>query len=263
MVRASRLVLVPSCLMLAAAGSAPRDSLPPKTVLVVQVADATTNGFIADAQVRLPAIGRIERTRWNGEVQFDNLVNGKYRIEVRAIGYEPGDVDVALVGDTLPVFFSLERISTLDTVRVRAERTSRNLREFEERRSHKIGRFFTDSALIENRAKGLRAMLVTEVPGMRASDNGVVSDEMGVDLKGSGCPVYFWVDGVLVTPMPAGPVDPRDKGLVGVRRKQVLDLETFRLRDFAAMEVYSRLEAPPQFRPLEQFCKVVVLWSKW
>src|SRR5262245_6030227 len=88
------------------------DTPPSSSVLVVQVADATTNGFIADAQVRIPTIGRMARTRWDGEVQFENLDKGKYRIEVRAIGYAPGDVDVALIGDTLPVFFSLERVST-------------------------------------------------------------------------------------------------------------------------------------------------------
>src|SRR5262245_42590653 len=167
MFRASRLLLVPSCLMLGAAGTAARDSRVVSTVLVVQVADGRTNGFIAGAQVRRPQIGRVARTRWEGEVQFDNIDNGKYRIEVRAIGYEPGNVDVALTGDTLPVFFSLDRLSTtLDTVRIRAERTTRYLKEFEERRSQKIGRFFTDSALMDHRAQGLKRMLAMQLPGL-------------------------------------------------------------------------------------------------
>jgi hypothetical protein len=244
--------------MLAAAATAPRDSRAAKAVLVVQVADARTNGFIADAQVRIPTIGRIARTRWDGEVQFDNLDNGKYRIEVRAIGYEPGNVDVALIGDTLPVFFSLDRLSTtLDTVRVRAERVSRNLREFEERRRHKLGRFFTDSALMDNRATGLKWMLAMQIPGLRVSGNGVVSGETG----GIPCSVAFWVDGFLVTPMPDGPIG--SKGLADVRQKQVLDLEPLRLEEFAGMEVYSSVETPPQYRPSGMFCKVVLLWTKW
>jgi len=247
---------LPRASMLVAERTAPHDTRPAKTVLVVQVADAATNGYVADAQVRLPAIGRVARTRWNGEVQFDNLDNGKYRIEVRAIGFEAGDVDVALIGDTLPVFFSLERVSALDTVRVRAERTSRNLREFEERRRHHIGRFFTDSALMDNRAKGLKVMLATQIPGLMVAGNGVISGEVT-----GGCPVYFWIDGFLVTPMPGGPIGPN--GLRGVREGRVLDLEPLRLEEFAGMEVYSRLEAPPQYRPPEQFCKVVLLWSKW
>jgi hypothetical protein len=239
MFRASRFVLVPSCLLLAAAGAGPRESRA-TTVLVVQVADAATNGFIADAQVRVPTIGRIARTRWDGEAQFDNLENGKYHIEVRAIGYAPGNVDVALTGDTLPVFFSLERVSTtLDTVRVRAAGTSRNLREFEERRRQHIGRFFTDSALADNRAKGLQLMLATQVPGM--------SVFRGTVTRGD-CPVNFFVDGFQL---------------------REVNLDALLLDDFAAMEVYTDVEVPVQYKPkgrapIERLaCAVVLLWTKW
>ena len=61
--------------------------------------------------------------------------------------------------------------------------------------------------------------------------------------------------------MPDSTIGPR--GMAGVRQKQVLDLETFRLEEFAGMEVYSTVEAPPQYRPSERYCKVVLLWSKW
>lgn len=92
------------------------------TVLVVQVADAATNGFIADAQVRLPSIGRVARTRWDGEVQFDGLTNGKYRIEVRAIGYAPGNVTVALIGDTRRFFSASSECLRLSTLCASARR---------------------------------------------------------------------------------------------------------------------------------------------
>jgi hypothetical protein len=239
MFHASRLVLATSILMLASVAPTPRDFRTPSAVLVVQVADAATNGFIADAQVRLPTIGRIARTRWDGEVQFDNLDNGKYRIEVRAIGYAPGNVDVALIGDTLPVFFSLERVSTtLDTVRVRAERASRTLREFEERRRRKIGRFFTDSALTDNRAKGLQLMLATEVPGMTVA---------GKTVARGNCRVDFFVDGFQL---------------------REVDLDALLIDDFAAMEVYSDVEVPVQYKPMGRpnqpvACTVVLLWTKW
>jgi hypothetical protein len=216
---------------------------PHSTVLVVQVADATTNGFVADAQVRIPTIGRIARTHWDGEAQFDNLDNGKYRIEVRAIGYAPANVDVALIGDTLPVFFSLERVSaTLDTVRVRGERTSANLREFEDRRRHKIGRFFTDSALTDNRAKGLQLMLVTQVPGFQVFNRG---QTRGV-TRGT-CSVNFFVDGF---------------------RLREVDLDALLLDNFAAMEVYTDVEVPVQYKPMGRpneppACAIVLLWSKW
>ena len=233
MFRVARLVLVPSCLMLALAGTGPRDSLA-TTVLVVQVADATTNGFVTDAQVRLPTIGRVARTRWDGEVQFANLDNGKYRIEVRAIGYAPGNVDVALTGDTLPVFFSLERVpATLDTIRIRAERTSRYLREFEERRKRHIGRFFTDSTLMDRRAEGLRMMLASVIPGFTISGN---------EGRAGGCRVNFFLDGFRISD---------------------LDLDALLLDTLAGMEVYTEIEAPVQYKAMSGTCRVVLLWTKW
>lgn len=230
---------------------------PRESVLIVHVTDAVTKALIVDAEVRLAPVSRVARTDSAGDAQFGDLLKGNYRIEARAIGYAPAEMTVELGGDKLRISVSLDRISlALDTVRVRAERTSRNLREFEERRRHHIGRFFTDSALIDNRAKGLKVMLATQIPGLMVAGNGVISGEAT-----GGCPVYFWIDGFLVTPMPGGPIGPN--GLRGVREQQVLDLEPLRLEEFAGMEVYSRLEAPPQYRPPEQFCKVVLLWSKW
>lgn len=212
---------------------------PRSSVLVVQVADAATNGFVADAQVRLPAVGRIARTRWDGEVQFDNLANGKYRIEVRAIGYAPGNVDVALVGDTLPVFFRLERVAaTLDTVTVRAERRIRGLREFEERRASGLGRYFTDSTLADHRAQGLQLFLANQVPGLRVTRRGIVSS--------GECGVLFFLDGF---------------------RLKEINMDAIRLDDLAGLEAYTLSTAPPQYKPPydagNPYCRVILLWSKW
>jgi len=263
MFRASRLVLVPSCLMLAAAGTATRDWRAARTVLVVQVADATTNGFIADAQVRLPTIGRVARTRWDGEVQFDNLDNGKYRIEVRAIGYAPGETTIALIGDTLPVFFSLERISTaLDTVRVRAETTPRNLREFETRRRHNIGRFFTDSVIAEHRAQGLQLFLATRVPGLFYSCTKSFCTLVAKNAE-RDCAVLMYLDGFKlgVTIGPRYSLAPTMQPNVSLQ--DPIEFDKFRLEELAGIEVYSRTDAPPQYRPSGDYCKVVLLWSKW
>jgi len=155
-------------------------SAPHSSVLVVHVADAVTKRAIVDGEVRLAPVSRVARTDSAGDAQFGDLLKGNYRIEARAIGYAPAEMTVELGGDKLRISVSLDRISTaLDTVRVRAENTSRNLREFEERRRHKIGRFFTDSALMDNRAKGLKWMLATQIPGVRVNGRGVISDEMG------------------------------------------------------------------------------------
>ena len=72
--------------------AAPGDAVRPvsqSTVLIVSVGDAGTGAFIPDAQVRLPSVGRVTRTQWDGEARFTGLSNGRYRIQVRAIGYAP------------------------------------------------------------------------------------------------------------------------------------------------------------------------------
>src|SRR5262245_13911103 len=85
------------------------------SVLVVTVGEVTTGAFVADAQVRLPSMGRVERTKWNGEAIFTGISDKRVRIQVRAIGYAPGDFETLITGDTTAVHFELEKVnSTLD-----------------------------------------------------------------------------------------------------------------------------------------------------
>jgi len=215
-----------ACAALAAAGPRPTPSA--TTILIVSVGDAANGAYIADAQVRLPSAGRVSRTAWNGEARFTGLPSARYHIEVRAIGYAPGDIDMPVTGDSASVLFSLERITTaLDTVRVvaaQATRAARGLKEFEERRQAGIGRFFTDTALIEHRAQGLRLFLAARVPGLNS------------------CPVSYYLDGFKLTKF---------------------DFDAFHLEDLAGIEVYSRISAPVQYKPLGDYCKVILLWTKW
>src|SRR5262245_23680315 len=66
----------------------------PATTLIVSVGDAGTGAFISGAEVGLPSAKKTVRTTWDGEARFTALTTGKYHIEVRALGYAPGDLDV-------------------------------------------------------------------------------------------------------------------------------------------------------------------------
>jgi len=48
-----------------------------------------------------------------------------------------------------------------------------------------------------------------------------------------------------------------------IRDTQTVDLDEFGMEDVAAIEVDTRAQAPPQNRPLGDYCTVVLLWSKW
>lgn len=230
-----------ACAVLAAAGPRPTPSA--ATILIVSVGDAANGAFIADAQVRLPSAGRVSRTRWDGEARFAGLASGRYHVEVRAIGYAPGDIDMPVTGDSASVLFNLERITTaLDTVRVVAggtTRAARGLKEFEERRQAGIGRFFTDSSLVEHRAQGLQMFLATRVPGLMT-----VRGRMGFGhgVSAGGCSVLFFLDGFKLTDV---------------------DLDAIPLEHLAGIESYTRVEAPVQYKPLGDYCKVILLWTKW
>lgn len=200
-------------------------------MLIVQVDDATSGAFVPDAQVRVPSIGRIARTKWDGEASFAGLPRGRYRVEVRAIGYAPGNVDVAVGDDSRPVHFDLERVTPgLDTIRVTATATTRGLREFEDRRRHGLGRFFGDSALAEHYAKGTGLFLAT-IPGFRG---GRYRD---------GCAPRFYLDGFEL---------------------KAFSLEAIRLQDLAGVEVHSPSTVPVQYRTYgSELCAVILLWTKW
>jgi hypothetical protein len=154
-------------------GFAATETAPQLSTLFVSVADAENHGFVADAQVRLPEIGKILRTDWQGEVRFPDLKPGRYQVEVHALGYAPSEVQVLVKGDTAGVFFELEKVSNqLDTVKVTAPKIGLHLEEFEMRRKMGIGRFITDSVLYKEGNHALLIVLETRFPGVVHAPDG-------------------------------------------------------------------------------------------
>ena len=224
------------------------------SVLLVSVGDAKSGAFIADAQVRIPSLSRVARTKWDGEARFDDLREGRYRIQVRAIGYAPGDIDLEVKGDTASLHFELEKITpTLDTIRVTATRGERNLDEFETRRRQNLGRFVTDSTLQAEHAKGLQLILISHIPGLKVVGRGVKAMEPQVTGKrsGDGCPVLIYVDGFKYREP-----DPT------TRDTQVDDLGAINFDEVAAVEAHSLSTVPAQYKTLGDYCKVVLIWTK-
>ena len=228
------------------------------SVLVVTVGEVTTGAFVADAQVRLPSMGRVQRTKWNGEAIFTGVTDKRVRIQVRAIGYAPGDFETLITGDTTAVHFELEKVSpALDTVRVRASRNDLHLAEYETRRQQGLGRFIVDSVITAEHAKGLPLLLVSHIPGLRLNSQSpprVVSMEpappnlsqgravMRRRAGVGGCAVALYLDGFALSPETSlDEIDPND--IVGI-------------------ESYNQTNAPVQYKPTLDICKVILLWSK-
>jgi hypothetical protein len=251
----------------------------PRTVLVVSVGEAGSGAFVADAEVRLPSVRRTVRTKWDGEARFDGLDAGSYHVQVRAVGFAPGDIDIQVRGDSLGLHFDLERIPTaLDTVVV-VDEAKRNLHmePFETRRREGIGRFLTREQLLDDRTQSLQMVLTTRFAGLQVKERGIISRQPSGISRDNECPVLIYLDGMqLESVKTAAPklADPRAGAGGGRGRgeniagtgasaddRRIADLEIIRPAELAGVEVYTRTTAPQQYRPLGNYCSVVLLWT--
>ena len=249
------------------------------TLLVVSVGEVGTGAFIKDAEVRLVEPKRSARTAWDGEARFSGLAAGRIHVQVRAIGFAPGDIDVQVAGDSAAVHFELERSTVaLDTVRVKDVTKARPmLQEFETRRKQHIGRFLTDSALMDDRTQSLQYVLATRFPGLQVRERGLMSMQpsgLGAD---SECPVLIYMDGHKITNVDRGPtINPNiqrlGSGAGGTRggnmnaqkepARVITPLDDIRPDSLVGVEYYSRTSAPVQYKPLGNYCKVILLWTR-
>lgn len=259
-------------------------SLKPATLLVVSVGEVGTGAFIKDAEVRLVEPKRSARTAWDGEARFSGLASGRIHVQVRAIGFAPGDIDVQVSGDSSAVHFELERSSVaLDTVRVNeATKVRPMLQEFETRRKQNIGRFLTDSMLRDDRTRSLQFVLATRFPGIQVREHGITSMQpsgLGAD---SDCPVLIYMDGFKITDVDKGPnISPDAQRLAGggggggsssgragsggagkPPKREITPLDNIQPDSLIGVEYYSRTSAPVQYKPLGNYCKVILLWTR-
>jgi Carboxypeptidase regulatory-like domain len=257
-----------SSVVLIASGSTPA------TTLIVSVGDAGTGAFISGAEVGLPSARRTARTTWEGEARFSALSTGKYHIQVRALGYAPGDLDVEVIGDSMGVHFQLERAaSALDTVRVTDRKISPRMEEFESRRKMGIGRFLTDSALRDDRSQSMQWVLASRFPGIQVREHGIEAMQPSGFGGDNSCPVLIYIDGFKVSDVSREYIKPESPRLAGggkgtlvpqpeQPRRIIFPLDNLRPDSLAGVEVYSRTTAPVQYKPLGTYCKVVLLWTR-
>lgn len=248
----------------------------PASVLVVSVSARAGGALIQDADVRIPAQQKSARTTSDGQVRFTGLEAGRYHVEIRAIGFSRSDVDVQVKGDSTAVHVELDRAKAaeLDTIRVvDAKEPSIRLAAFETRRQEGIGRFLTEQQLADDRSRSMQWVLSTRFPGIAVKGKGIVSMQMSGLSGDNECPVLVYLDGMQmekVSRRPLQPVDPsksagRAASMVGrpdPEERQIADLESIRPDEIVGVEVYSRTTAPQQYRPLGNYCKVVLIWTR-
>lgn len=216
--------------------------------LIAQV-QSTGSRAITGARVSLWGSGLEGTTDSTGRVDLAALPLGSHTVEVRAIGYAPFRqiVDV-LADEPAERTVTLERLRTLDTVRVTAARLMRNAlfdaTGFSQRRRSGAGTFLGPEEVAQINPLRM-ADLYASIPSMQVSQGGVYGETVQMRNNGRLCIPTMWVDG------------------------RELDFEQFNSlilpRDVLAMEVYRRIaSAPPQFisaRNLGYDCGAVVIWT--
>ena len=211
---------------------------------VVRRTDGTA---LAGARLAIMGSGVEVTTTSTGTYGMQALPAGTQTLEVRALGFLPlrRPVDIMEHGETV-VDLRLEALGTfLDTVRVMARPiyTSRERREFEQRRRQGFGSFM-DEEYIEKRQPFYVADLFRMTPGVRVV-RGTFGERIlmrGMGFSESCIPTVF-VDGMKVMNLD-GDID------------AIVNVSSVRL-----VEVYPRAGmVPVQFQAFEG-CGSVVIWT--
>lgn len=232
----------------------PSVAIAQKHALIVSVADAANGRPLEGAQVRLVETGRLSRADWIGEVKFSDVSAGTHVVQVRIVGYAPGEIKVFVAGDSTGAVFMLEPTATqTDTVRVvaAAKSASPKLFEFESHRTMGIARIVSDSVLNKLEPDRLSLTLATHFPGLFLKYVGAHTTVKSFrGFSSSECGVKMFLDGL-----------PMGQDLY----------ETLNPRDLAGVEYYPIASAPPQYRfaaaPISSpgaanACVILLFWSK-
>jgi hypothetical protein len=208
----------------------------------------TDGAGIPDVRLSVWGTGVEARSGVDGRYRLPDLPTGSYTVDVRAIGYVPlrQVVDVTPF-DSGGVDIVLDRMATLDTVRIMATRgdlVTRRLAEFEyNRRVRATGRFIVPETL-EKHPPMRVADIFRTIPGVR-----VVPASGGdqVIMRGQSlsqwCTPDIWIDGVRTSASDIG-----------------LDV-LVNAQDILAAEVYNSGAAVPAQLASFSGCGAIVLYT--
>lgn len=202
---------------------------------------------LVGARVSVPGTGMEGTSTGGGVFIFDSLPGGSWMVEARAVGFEPKRVAVDFLdGSVSEAEIRLDGLAPrLDTVKVAADRWTREMAAFEQRKKMGGGYFIDDQQLERRNAQFVSDVLRT-TPGVTVVPGGGVGRDR-VMMRGSGgagtCVPAVFLNG-MSTPIPDGQLD----NLVSSA-------------EVRAVEVYSRTgSTPPEFQS-RNGCGSIVIWT--
>ncbi|MEP6690244.1 MAG: TonB-dependent receptor, partial [Gemmatimonadaceae bacterium] len=228
------------------------------TARITGTVKTKTGRTVAGAEVSVAA-GARATTSDAGAFALDGVAPGTQGVDVRAIGFAPTHVAVALVpGATSTVAIVLgEKVAELERVTVLGEpKTTMGaaiMQGFAERMRFGIGRFLTAED-IERRQPQSACSVFYTVPGLLVSQSrsrrGVSSASCSIAMRSASsmgsCAPIVYLDGL---PIAGGS---SDLDLI-LRPDQVFGIEVYR----------GPAEIPARFNATGSSCGIILIWHKW
>ena len=224
------------------------------------------DGAVTDSTLRPLAMAEITVlrtplklfTNQRGLFRIVDVAAGQYILIVRRIGFRPVSqlIEVQEL-DTLHVAYELDPLpkNLLDTVRVVADRSSQDLRDFEQRRQRGIGEFLTRDQITRRGSLELSDLM-----------RGFRSISIAQDGKGGGVPEQIAYNkrdfGNFLTSGPGA--CPMQVVVDGMNMPSAFDLNLGPLiSQIAGIEVYSGPStAPAQFQGMDRRCGLILIWTR-
>ena len=219
---------------------------------VVGVFDDRTGQPIEGAEVRDMASGSSALTTSTGTLSLFFVDTAGSLVRIRKVGYEPVIVFVNNSrADSVPLTLTLQPVAQwlpkVLTTAARVQYINPALNEFEERRSHGLGRFIPETTLRREEHRTLGSVIMSYVTGLNIVQ-GRLSSEIPVTLR--GCRPDIYLDGLLVAMNVAG------------RQVGQPDLSIYKVRELAGVEFHTAATLPIQYSRPGGGCGALLLWSR-
>jgi hypothetical protein len=229
------------------------------TVVHGDVTSSRDGTPVAGATVQLPAERRAVVSDSAGIFRLDGILAGTHALVVRRLGYAQVSAIITTGRqDTLEVSIVLDpRVQLLDTMTTLAERAPlRSRAEFEQRRRVGVGRFLTETDLMQSPGEPLRYAIQRRVPGVRPVYDPRSGAHYIASLRGpaghamdSSAPCYaqIYLDGTRVF----GP----DGG-------EPWDIDQVAPATLSGVEYYDAAATPAQYRGNGSWCGTLLMWTR-
>lgn len=194
---------------------------------------------VGGARVAVRGSGLEFTTGEDGTFRLSALPLGTFTLETRAVGFAPHEEPIDILANTTPIAsVALDRLTMLDTVKIKARYRAVGLEAFEKRRRSGFGRYLGPDDIEKRNAFRLSDLFVT-MPSVRVVN---ASDGDQILMRGNGfqryCTPTFFIDGM------------RTFG----------GTEFVMASSVRAIEVYTSSTAPVEFTDLNG-CGSIVVWT--